>query len=73
MRDRILDEIASGQLASGERLGGERDLAEHYAVSRTTLRAALALGEVVNIRTPEANLEEIFLDYYRAQPEDSGG
>ena len=37
------------------------------------LRAALALGEVVNIRTPEANLEEIFLDYYRAQPEDSGG
>ena len=41
MRDRILDEIASGQLAAGERLGGERDLAEHYAVSRTTLRAAL--------------------------------
>jgi len=36
------------------------------------LRAALALGEVVNIRTPEADLEEIFLDYYRARPEDAG-
>jgi ABC-2 type transport system ATP-binding protein len=29
------------------------------------LRAALALGPVVNVRTPEADLEEIFLDYYR--------
>jgi beta-exotoxin I transport system ATP-binding protein len=29
------------------------------------LRAALGLGTIVNIRAPEADLEEIFLDYYR--------
>jgi len=35
------------------------------------LRAALELGTVVNVRTPEAGLEEIFLDYYRRR-EDAG-
>lgn len=41
VRDRVLAEIGDGSLAPGERLGGERDLAEHYGVSRSTLRAAL--------------------------------
>lgn len=36
------------------------------------LRAALDLGTVVNIRTPEADLEEIFLEYYRSAPEEAG-
>lgn len=47
MRDRILTEIAGGELAPGERLGGERDLAEHYGVSRSTLRAALGALETM--------------------------
>lgn len=42
IRLRILDEIASGVLQRGERLGSERDLAKQYQVSRSTLRAALA-------------------------------
>jgi GntR family transcriptional regulator len=42
VRQRILAEIASGTLQPGQRLGGERDLAAHYQVSRSTLRAALA-------------------------------
>ncbi len=41
MRDRLLAEIAVGGLAPSERLGGERDLAVRYGVSRSTLRAAL--------------------------------
>jgi GntR family transcriptional regulator len=42
VRHRILDEIASGVLRPGERLGAERDLARRYRVSRSTLRGALA-------------------------------
>jgi GntR family transcriptional regulator len=42
VRRRILDEISSGVLRPGERLGAERDLARRYEVSRVTLRAALA-------------------------------
>jgi GntR family transcriptional regulator len=41
VRRRILDEVAGGALLPGERLGAERDLAERYGVSRSTLRAAL--------------------------------
>ncbi len=33
------------------------------------LRAALGLGTVVNVRAPEADLEDIFLDYYRGHRE----
>jgi GntR family transcriptional regulator len=47
VRDRILAEIAGGTLAAGERLGGERDLAEHYGVSRSTLRSALGALETM--------------------------
>jgi ABC-2 type transport system ATP-binding protein len=32
------------------------------------LRGALDLGTVVNVRVPEADLEEIFLDFYRDAP-----
>ncbi|MCI0634494.1 MAG: GntR family transcriptional regulator, partial [Actinobacteria bacterium] len=35
-------EIASGELAADERLGGEAELAERYEVNRLTVRSALA-------------------------------
>jgi GntR family transcriptional regulator len=41
VRDRLRAEIAAGELAPGERLGAERELAERLEVSRTTIRAAL--------------------------------
>jgi GntR family transcriptional regulator len=41
VRRRILREISEGSLRPGERLGAERDLAERWGVSRSTLRAAL--------------------------------
>ncbi|MDX6526825.1 MAG: GntR family transcriptional regulator, partial [Gaiellales bacterium] len=51
VRRRILDEIAGGALLAGERLGAERDMAERYGVSRSTLRAALdALESVGAVR-----------------------
>lgn len=41
VRRRIVEEITLGSLQPGERLGAERDIAERYGVSRSTLRAAL--------------------------------
>lgn len=41
VRRRILTDIREGALQSGQRLGGERDLAKQYGVSRSTLRGAL--------------------------------
>src|SRR4249920_2621499 len=41
VRARLLDEIASGALRPGERLGAERDMAPRYGVSRSTLRLAI--------------------------------
>jgi GntR family transcriptional regulator len=41
VRARILEEIASGALRPGERLGAERDMAVRYGVSRSTLRLAI--------------------------------
>jgi GntR family transcriptional regulator len=38
----LRDAIASGRYRAGERLPGEHDLAERFAVSRGTVRAALA-------------------------------
>lgn len=45
LRRRMLDEISSGALPADSRLGGERELAEHYDVSRGTLRQVLATLE----------------------------
>ncbi|WP_181436495.1 GntR family transcriptional regulator [Curtobacterium sp. MCPF17_001] len=40
--DALRDAIATGRYAPGQRLPGEHDLAERFAVSRGTVRAALA-------------------------------
>ena len=40
--DALRDAIATGRYRNGERLPGEHDLAERFAVSRGTVRAALA-------------------------------
>jgi GntR family transcriptional regulator len=42
VRDRLLKDISSGELAPGQRLGAERELAEQLGVSRSTVRAAVA-------------------------------
>jgi GntR family transcriptional regulator len=42
VRDRIVAEIRSGELARGERLPGEHALATRFQVSRATVRQALA-------------------------------
>ena len=42
VRERIVAEIRSGELARGERLPGEHALATRFRVSRTTVRHALA-------------------------------
>lgn len=42
VRERIVAEIRSGELARGERLPGEHALASRFRVSRSTVRQALA-------------------------------
>jgi GntR family transcriptional regulator len=41
VRRRILEQISSGALQPGQRLGAERDLSKRYRISRSTLRTAL--------------------------------
>lgn len=54
VRRRLLEQISSGTLVPGQRLGAERDLAVELGVSRSTLRQALAALEAEGAvrRTP---------------------
>lgn len=45
LRRRMLNDISMGTLPPGARLGSERELSEHYGVSRATLRQVLAALE----------------------------
>ncbi len=45
LRRRIVADISSGELPPGSKLGSERELAEHYGVSRSSLRQVLAALE----------------------------
>ncbi len=45
LRRRLLEQISSGALPPGQRMGAERDLAVEYGVSRSSLRQALAALE----------------------------
>ncbi len=44
--DKLAQNIAKGELNPGDRLPAERDLAQHYDVSRQTVREALIALEV---------------------------
>ncbi|WFR72860.1 GntR family transcriptional regulator [Prescottella defluvii] len=45
LRRRIVADISSGELPPGSKLGSERELAEYYGVSRSSLRQVLAALE----------------------------
>ncbi len=45
VRRRLLEQVQSGALQAGQRLGAERDLAVEFGVSRSSLRQALAALE----------------------------
>lgn len=45
LRRRLLTDISAGALPPGAKLGSEREMAEHYSVSRSTLRQVLAALE----------------------------
>jgi GntR family transcriptional regulator len=49
LRRRLLEQIQSGGLHPGQRLGGERELAVEYGVSRSSLRQALAALEAEGV------------------------
>jgi GntR family transcriptional regulator len=49
LRRRLLEQIQSGGLVAGQRLGGERELAVEYGVSRSSLRQALAALEAEGV------------------------
>ena len=49
VRRRLLEEISRSRVAAGARLGGERDLARLFGVSRSTMRQALAELEVEGV------------------------
>jgi GntR family transcriptional regulator len=62
LRDRLLDEISSGKLAPGQRLGAEREIAERFGVSRSTVRAALDdLARTGSIRRARGRTGGIFV------------
>lgn len=45
LKNKILDEIESGKLSSGDKLPSERELADLYGISRMTARHALSILE----------------------------
>jgi len=47
--DQLLERIRSGNPAPGQRLPSERDLAEHYGVSRPTIREAMIALEIAGL------------------------
>lgn len=68
VRDRLRGQIASGELAPGQRLGAERELAQRLAVSRSTVRAALAdLERSGAIRRVRGRAGGIFVAHRRVE------
>ena len=49
------EQIAAGKLKPGARLPAERDLAETFGVSRSSLRPALKVLEIMGVRLRSAS------------------
>ena len=68
LRRRMLTEIGSGTLPPGSRLGSERELADHYGVSRGTLRQVLAkLDEAGLVRRVTGRAGGTFINHGKVE------
>lgn len=73
LRRRLLSGISTGALPPGAKLGSERDLAEHYAVSRSTLRQVLsALQEAGLVRRVPGRAGGTFVSHAKVERDLSG-
>lgn len=73
LRRRLLTDIGSGVLPPGAKLGSERELSEHYGVSRSTLRHVLAaLQEAGLVRRVTGRAGGTFISHAKVERDLSG-
>jgi GntR family transcriptional regulator len=73
LRRRLLTDIGSGVLPAGAKLGSERELSEHYGVSRSTLRHVLAaLQEAGLVRRVPGRAGGTFISHAKVERDLSG-
>lgn len=73
LRRRLLADISSGVLPPGAKLGNERELSEHYGVSRATLRHVLAaLQEAGLVRRVTGRAGGTFISHAKVERDLSG-
>lgn len=73
LRRRLLTDISSGMLPPGARLGSERELSDHYGVSRSTLRQVLAaLQEAGLVRRVSGRAGGTFISHAKVDRDLSG-
>jgi GntR family transcriptional regulator len=73
LRRRLLADIGSGVLPPGAKLGSERELADHYGVSRSTLRHVLAaLKEAGLVRRVPGRAGGTFISHAKVERDLSG-
>ncbi len=73
LRRRLLGDISSGALPPGAKLGSERELAEHYGVSRSSLRHVLsALQEAGLVRRVPGRAGGTFVSHAKVERDLSG-
>ena len=73
LRRRLLTDISSGVLPPGAKLGSERELSEHYGVSRSTLRHVLAaLQEAGLVRSVTGRAGGTFISHAKVERDLSG-
>jgi GntR family transcriptional regulator len=73
LRRQLLTDIGSGVLPPGAKLGSERELSEHYGVSRSTLRQVLAaLQEAGLVRRVSGRAGGTFISHAKVERDLSG-